>query len=189
MKTQAIKREILAEFYKTVCDNWKKTIADLILFDTKETIQVSNQLIEKAYKEADSTQKKLLKQHFNLAFLNLPEICDTLEAVYKKLKVNRNDVIPYPSPTNKRQRHLNASVDIEHISKMFNNGKDIKHNGKQTLYTPYFRRDSGRWVVYYYYYWFDDAVTGSGNYYLKPDNAIKAGELFEDIYNDYLPEQ
>lgn len=64
-KTQTISRQGFKELYDIVCHGWRDTIVAIIDENKfSDTFEVSNDLILKAYKEADSAQKKVLNKYF-----------------------------------------------------------------------------------------------------------------------------
>lgn len=188
--TQTISRKALSEIYPTVCQNWKVRVADLVMSNPgSDKVEVPNNMIEEAYKAADQKQKSFMEKHFDLKFL-FPWQVNSIEEVYRRLKVKRSEVVPYSRPKNKRQRKLNAEVDIEHIALLLNGNTKLDwNNHNQYKYFPVFRKDgSGRWVVYACLSWYAGAGLGSGLYYESEEKAMFAAKTFESIYNDYLPE-
>lgn len=90
-KTQKIKRSDLKILYDKVCESWQREIEKLILWSDSNIIEVFNDLIIKAYKEADVDQKKLLEKYFDIEELFDYTKIKSLEDVYKLLKIKESD--------------------------------------------------------------------------------------------------
>jgi hypothetical protein len=109
--------------------------------------------------------------------------------VCREKNINEN-ILPYRNPQNKLQRQLNATVKINIISELFNEGIIMDFNNRnQYKYYPYFTKESSGWVVVgdsYGFCYF--SFLGSGFYYKDSKTALYCGNTFKDIYLDYLPE-
>lgn len=149
MKTQKIKRKDLLEIYNNVCDDWKEEITKLVLFQTTANIEVNNELIERAYNEADSSQKKLLEKFFKFKekvnLKNIKSFDDILKISNKKL----SEVLIFEKPKTEREVKLNAHSKLLLIEKVLNDNFKVDWlNHNQYKYYPYFK-NSGVGLVFY----------------------------------------
>lgn len=147
---QKIKRKDLLEIYNNVCDSWKEEITKLVLFQTTDEIEVSNDLIEKAFNKADVSQKKILKKYFELPENNLEKIKsfkDILKISGKKL----SEVVPFNKPKGENQVKINALAKIMLIEEVLNEGwKPDWKDPNQYKYYPYFIFNNTGLVFYDY---------------------------------------
>ena len=187
--TQTIKREHLRELYKISCNNWKEEIANLALLSSKDEIEVENGLINKAYDQADSSQRKVLDKYFKKISNNIQDKIKNLDDVYKHLGVDREDVIPYKKSKNKLQKAANAFVDINHISLALNEGWVANFKDpNQYKYYPWFERKSNGWFVIGTGVCFSRTFGGFGFFYKTREIALYAANTFLNVYVDCLPE-
>lgn len=154
-------------------------ISKLIQSPDKENSYIAACILRK---ENTKESKKLLQS------ISLEERLGTIEDVYEELGLDRTTLIPYVNPQNKLQRHLNAVVDINHISLLYNGKwKPDFNNRNQDKYYLWFEKTSGGWVVAYCGHDVDHAVVGSG-FYFKDNDILWIGTKFISIFKDYLPE-
>ncbi len=187
--SQKINRKNLHTLYESVknCSTWKNKI-DQILTEQKfnNEIEVEDSVINDAYSQADTNQKKLLKQYFTL-----PEsIIDTINGIddiYTILKIER--ILPYPKPSSKFERHLNACYDIPHITKAYNGNVILDFlNKSQRKYYIWWERTAGGWVLGGVSDCYYCSRLGFGSYFATEEAAKDAAKKFKDVFLDYLPE-
>lgn len=144
------------------------------------------------YKTASKDLKEILEESFGIDFFKPKKITDrikTLKNVYEYLGKKREDEVPYKNPKTKKQRSLNAFVDIQNLSEVLNEGTVLNFTDKnQYKYYPYFERKALGWVFDDYYYYYFGSYMGFGFYYKSSELAIYAGTQFLNVYKDYLPE-
>lgn len=63
MKTQQISIKDLKELYDVSCNDWQIIIKDLLIWNTKEVIDIDEKLILKAYSEANPSQILIKKNN------------------------------------------------------------------------------------------------------------------------------
>ena len=96
-KTQKIKRTDLAKIYPQVCNDWQKRIAETLIKQINSSmIEVSNDDVLQAYKEADSSKKELILKYFEIKeditpIEKIKTFDDILRISGKKLK----DILQY----------------------------------------------------------------------------------------------
>lgn len=199
MKTQTISRKELAKIYEIVCEGWQKVISKLVLFQSGEEIEVENELILKAYNEADSTQKEMIKKHFKVESNKIQDRLKTWEDIVKYLGISQGFLTGLielfcrfiGKRASKEELSTIAFWKIRKISEALNEGwkADFSKGNNQYKYYPYFIKDaSGGWVVGSSYSCSDFATMGSGFYFKSSELALYAGNQFLDIYKDYLPD-
>lgn len=181
---QKIKRKGLLEIYNNVCESWKEEITKLVLFQTTDEIEVSDDLIDKAFDEANNSQKEMLNKYFKCIendISNIKDFKDILKISDKKLK----DVLIYESPKNKQEVKINALCKIMLISEVLNNGWKIDwSNHNQYKYYPYFKNYGSGLVFDGYYYHGSYCVSGVA-FYKNSDLATFAGKTFLKEYNEF----
>lgn len=186
---QQITRKNVKALYDAVSAScgWRKKITTILSEQQfTDSINVTDELIQQAYSEADAKQKELLRQFFTLP----QSICDrinSIEDIYKILGIVRN--LPYPNPQNKFERHLNAAYDIPHITGAYNGNKVLDFsNTSQPKYYLYWVKRSGAWVLYDVGYNHYTTDLGFGCYFAERDHATDASDKFKQTWLDYLPE-
>lgn len=188
MSTQKITRENLQQLYNIACNDWQKRIEKILTeqrFNNEITVKESDVL--EAWNTADGDKRKVMKK-----YLTLPEsIFDKIqfiEDVYAHLGIERK--LPYPKPQNKLERYLNASCDIQHITKAYNGSTvlDFTNINQPKYYLWWKKTSSGAWVLHAVCCNFYHAGLGFGCYFATRDGAQDASVKFKDIFTDYLPE-
>lgn len=189
-KTQKIHRKYLQDIYKSVCNDWQKKIAELVLFQTGDTIEVDNTLISQAYQVATNAEhKKFLEKHFDVKSTRVQDRIKTWKDVAKEYEENYGKVSLPTNGRTKQEKSINAFYQIQIISMVLNEGWEPDFTSSEYKYYPYFDRKSHGWVFYSYYYVVDCiGRMGFGCYYKTSELAVYAGTQFLDIYKDYLPE-
>ena len=188
MKTQKITRKALGEIYLKVCESWQKRIANLVLFQEGKEIEIEEELIQKAYSEADDSQKKLLSKYFAIKSNKIQDRIKTWKDVLKELNKEESDILPYLKPKNKNQISQNAFAKIQAISEVLNEGTILDFKDRNTCkYYPWFERKTSGWSVFYSTGGYYSAGAGFGIYYKSSELALYAGNQFLDIYTEYLP--
>ena len=189
-KTQKIKRTDLAKIYPQVCNDWQKRIAETLIKQINSSmIEVSNDDVLQAYKEADSSKKELILKYFEIKeditpIEKIKTFDDILRISGKKLK----DILPYPKPKNKAQVSQNALAKIQLITEVYNEDTILDWNDhNQYKYIPWFKKVGSCWVVYDYFGFGFSADAGFGSYYKSSKLALDASKKFIDIYKDFLP--
>lgn len=187
-KVQTITRLGLQELYKIACNNWKQEIANLVLFQSGDKIEVEEDLIKKAFNEADQEKKILLQKYFTIKSDKITDRIETMDDVYRALGVSEDEIVPWKKPKNKKQRSQNAIARIQCISEVLNEGlvPDFK-NTNQKKYYNYFERTSSGWAVVVSYN-VCGAYVGFGFYFETDEKARFAYNNFKEIWSDYLPE-
>lgn len=187
MKTQQIKRKDLAKIYKEVCISWQKIIADLLVEQVdSDIIEVSNELITKAYNEADSDKKKLVNKYFDIIVVKkITDRINDLGDVFKLLSKNEDDFFIFKNPKSKFEKYINACALIPEIVRAYNEGEELDWNGPSSKYLPYFRKVGSYWVFHRCSDWGSGADGPAGHHYKNPTILNDACKKFEKIYSDY----
>lgn len=193
MKTQNIKRSNLKVIYDNVCENWQKIITDMLLWNTKDIIEIEEAIILKGYNQANPEQKVLLEKYFKI---NTPKDLTKILKTWEDVLNYANEKgytfsLPYLKSTKvKEEISLNALCKIHLLAKVFNEGwiADFK-DSNQYKYYPWFEKKCSGWV-------FDGSnsrsVGSSGwgalSYFKNKDivNYICNNKEFVNIYNEYL---
>lgn len=183
---QTIKKAKLIEISKDICDSWRKEILNLVLEQDGSNIEVPNDLIKRAYNEANAKQKKFIEDHFEIINSNFkkikdyPDVCDALGID----ELNENDFKFLPKEQRKKQLALHK---LQNIETLLNDGwvKDWK-NQSQYKYYPYFAVSSDGGLVFdscgSYSSCFGDAV----GLFKDKETAEFVGKTFKDIYKDLM---
>jgi len=185
---QQITRANLKTIYDVVCQGWQKKITDALNSQPfVNEISVADDVLETAYAQADPDQKKLLRKFFTFAESVFEKI-QSIEDVYKLLGIERK--LPFPNPSNKLERYLNACYDIPHITKAYNGNVVLDwNNSNQNKYFLYWKKNSsGAWVLHAVYCYCYSADLGFGCYFANRDAASDAASKFKTIFTDHLPE-
>lgn len=189
MKNQTIKREHLAEIYDVVCQDWKNEITKLVLFQSGNEISVEEEMLQKAYSQADVTQKALLEKYFNI---NTPKkLMDKIKNFDDILNIagkTLEEVIPYKNPKTKTQKSINAYAKLQLVQDVLNEGFvfDFK-NSNQYKYFPYFKHEAqGGWVCYDYGNYGCYSSCAEAAYFKTSELAMFAGKTFLNEYKEFL---
>lgn len=188
MKNQTIKREHLAEIYDVVCQDWKNEITKLVLFQSGNEISVEEEMLQKAYNQANAEQKSLLEKYFKIdtsekLMDRVKNFDDILNIAGKTLE----EVIPYKNPKTKTQKSINAYAKLQLVQDVLNKGFvfDFK-NANQYKYFPYFKYEAqGGWVFCSYSYYYCNSIAGAA-YFKTSELATFAGETFINEYKEFL---
>lgn len=183
--TQKIKREDLLILYNNVCTSWKEEITKLVLFQTTNDIEVEEDLITRAYKEADSEQKLMISKYFkiknNIDLKNIKSFDDIL----KLANINKKDCLIFKNPSNKNEIKINAYNKLLIISNVLNEGWEADFiNHSQYKYYPYFTVGDGEWVYADFCYY--SVYSTMAVFYKSSDIAKFAGTIFSKEYNEFL---
>jgi len=110
---------------------------------------------------------------------------NTLEDVYKYLKIKEEDVVIFKNPKNAFEKYINACSIIPKIVECYNNGwKPNWSDFREYKYTPYKFFPEGGWSVGYGGW--NAIVVCSGGFYYKSEVLSKeAYNKFSSIYEDY----
>lgn len=160
MKTQNISRKNLQIIFKTsgICEKWQKEITNLALFQEGKEIEVEEELIQKAYSEANSEQKGLLNKYFKIENEELFSIT-TYKEVCKRLKIKEltiKDFVQFEEDALK----MFCFHRIKNLERLFNGTWKANWKDKsQYKYYPYFEVNSsgglGFYGSYYHSYYFN----------------------------------
>src|SRR6185436_19367330 len=111
MSVQKINKKGLQELYKNVCPDWQKTISELVLFQEGKEIEVEEELIQKAYNEANSEQKKLLNKFFKVKSDKIWEEINTWDKILEKIGLEESVFIPFSGKKlTKEEKSINAQA-------------------------------------------------------------------------------
>jgi hypothetical protein len=139
---QKIKRKDLKQIYNIVCDSWKEKIKDALLWKDGDSIEVEDNIIEKGYNEADTSQKKVISKYFKIINNEITGFDDILRLSGTTL----TKFLKYKNPENPEQVKANAFDKIQLIKKVLNKGwEEDWENSSQYKYFPYFQLGSGGW--------------------------------------------
>jgi hypothetical protein len=186
---QEISRKDLAAIYKSeICKGWKEKVAEVLIeqVDSK-TIEVSNELINSAYKEANDGQKKLISKYFDIVIpKKITDRIQTLDDIYKLNNVD-DSILPFKKANNDYQRYLNACALIPLIVKAYNEGKELDWPNNSSKYLPYYKYVSGQgWVYDYCYGWDSCSYGSSSHHYNNLDNLYDGTKKFNQVYVDFF---
>ena len=138
MKNQTIKRSDLKIIYNNVCQDWQNTIKDLLLWQEGSSIEISEELIQKGYNQADSEQKKLIEKYFKISTpKSIIDKIKTFDDVLETANLTLNEVIPWKNAKTKRQKFQNAVAKIQLIAEVLNEGWEAKFGIGQNNYYPW----------------------------------------------------
>ena len=186
---QTISKSNLNKLYKIACNDWKVTIADLVMNSSSDCIEVEESLIKKAYNAADDKQKQLISKFFKVEVYKsiidrVKDFSDILRISGKKL----SDIHPWKNPKNKAQESQNALAEIQLITEVYNEEELDWTNSNQRKYYPYFYKDKKTGWRFVGWLGDDGGGLAFGMYFDSSEKAIDAGKKFIDIYKRYLPE-
>lgn len=180
---QIIKKSGLKDIYGKVCPDWQKIIAELVLFQEGDEIEVENSLIERAYEQANEEQKKLINKYFKLENQDKLSVT-TYKEVCKRLKIKELSIKDFAQFGEDALKQL-AFHQIKNLERFFNGDwiADWK-NQSQYKYYPYFTLNSSGGLVFlgsdcvYFYF------LGRVGYYKDPKTSDHVGKNFKDIYEN-----
>jgi len=185
MKTHKIKKSDLRDIYSKVCQSWQKTILELILFQDTKEIEVENELVLKAYNEADSEQKKLIEKYFKIESNDLFSVT-TYKEVCKRLGIKELTIKDFKEFGESSLKQF-AFHRIKNLEKFFNG--DWKMDWKdqsQYKYYPYFNITSFGGLVFYVSRYCCDVFYGTVGFYKNSKTSDHVGKNFKDIYEDLM---
>lgn len=188
MNTQIISRRDLNTIYNSnICSGWKQKI-DSILSEQKfeDEIKAPDNLIQQAFSEANSEQRKMLNKYFRAPKCITDKI-KSFSDVLDIARVSMEDVTPYKNPANKRQKTINAFAKLKLIEEVLNEGwiPDWK-NDSEYKYYPYFQFKARAGCVFGSYYVHDCDSDGVPAYFKNSKLATFVGEVFINIYVEYI---
>ena len=141
--TQKIKKSDLKIIYNEICQGWKSTLNQYLLWSEGKYVELPNDLIEKGYNEANSKQKELIKKYFKINIFNLNSI-KSFDDILKISGKTLEDILIYKSPKTAKEVRLNALSKIELIKEVVNQGwVEDWNNNNEYKYYPWFDFDSG----------------------------------------------
>jgi len=184
--TQTVKRKDLLEIYNNVCQSWKEEITKLVLFQTTDDIEVGDEIIKRAYSEADSTQKKMLNKYFKIKEeINLKNI-KSFDDILKLVNLKEENILIFKNPSNKNEVKINAYNKLLLIVTVLNEGWEPDFsNHNQNKYYPYFKASSGE-LVFSGYHYCSSYCLGEAVFYKDSNLAKLAGTvLLKSIMNFY----
>lgn len=186
--TQTIKRKDLQDIYSKVCGDWQKEITQLVLFQSGDNIEVSDELITKAFSQADSGQKTLMKKYFKIK--DGSEAFDKIKdykSFCKYFGIKELTIKDFEQFGDQAKKMF-AFHKIKNFETYFNDGwKPDWSNSNEYKWYPYFefKKGSGGWCFYgsdvriYISY----AVAA---FYKDQKIADFIGKTFLDIYSDFM---
>lgn len=162
---------------------------------TTKNIKLDEVTAKKLYKTASPELKVILEENFTKQVL-LSDVRDriqTLDDIFEELGVTRDEILPWKTPKNKKQKSQNAYALIQAITEAYNEGPADKvldwTNRNQAKYYLWFEEEAhGVWVLGDVGVRYDAAYLGAGSYFSKCENAEDAHEKFGSVWIDYLPE-
>ena len=190
MKTQKINRKDLFTLYGKVCNGWQEKIAQLLVEQQiNDSIEVNEELINKAYSEADNSQKKLLEKYFKINSKDIFEEIDGWNDILRLSGKSESDIIPWKYPKTKEKKSQNALAKIQLIAEVYNQGVVLDwNNADQYKYYPWWKKENGGWVFGSWDYRDYAACIPAGCYFKDSKSVEDVVKKFKDIYLDYLPE-
>lgn len=182
--TQIIKKADLKVLYKEVCPDWQKVIAELILFQDGNSIEVENEVIERAYSQANNDQKKLLNKYFKLESEDLFSVT-TYKEVCNRLKIKELTIKDFTS-FGEDALQMFTFHRIKNLERFFNGSwKANWANKSQSKWYPYFTVNNSSGALFFGGCYYDvDGFCGSVGYYKDEKTAKHIGTNFIDIYED-----
>lgn len=182
-KTQLIKKSDLKVIYDQICENWQKKLQEILLWSEGKEIEISEELIQQGYKEANNNQKKLIEKYFKIE--TSKDICQqitNISSVYRILGIKRN--LPYKIAKTKEEKCLNATYDLMNIAKVYNgNWTPDWKNSNQYKWTIYFSGVGSGLVCFYCYSY---CCYPSGAHFSKKEYAEDSKIKFKDIWLDFF---
>lgn len=180
--TQKISRENLKEIYKSDIGRLKDKVASILIDSCNNEIEISNETINQAYKEANSNQKKLIEKYFKIVKVQslFDRIDGTLESIYKILNIKESGFLPYQKENlTYEEERINNIARLQKVALVYNGSWQQKFDGNQRNYYSWFLCDSGAWVV------LSDSTFDCGSvlvYFETSEKALDAGNKFFWLY-------
>lgn len=147
--THKIKKSELKVIFDNVCQDWQKKLTNILLWAEGKDVEISDEILQQGYKEANADQKKLIEKYFKIE--KPQDICDKIQTWNDVLKINNlktyKDLIP--NAKTKEEKSINDFNKFLLICKAYNNGweADIKNTSQN---------------IYYIYRYFSDGVLSFG---------------------------
>jgi hypothetical protein len=187
MNTQKIKKSDLKIIYENVCEGWQKTLQDLILWSESSEIEISNDLIQKGYSEANDKQKKLIKKYFKLENLDVLSKIKDFKDILKLSNKTLKDILPYQKPTTENQVKINALAKIQLIEEIVNEGwtPNWSNSNEYKYYIWFEFKKSVGWVVYGSYDFCSDCY-GGVSFYKNKKVSDFVSKTFLKEYKEFL---
>lgn len=181
-----IKKSDLKLIFDSVCEGWQKKLTNILLWSEGKEVEISDELLQQGYKEANADQKKLIEKYFKIE--KPQDICEKIQTWADVLKINQiktyKDLIP--NAKSKEEKSINAFNKFLLVCKAYNGGweADIKNTSQNKYYIyRYFSGGVLCFVVYcgYYYAYFSLGLHLKEEKYAK--DIIKK---FPEILTDYF---
>jgi hypothetical protein len=189
MKTQEIKRSDLKAIYPKVCEGWQKIIMELVfLQDEGKNIQVDEELIKKAYSEADSDQRKLIEKYFTIISGKIQDRINTWQKVLDSSGLLETEIVPYKgSNLTREQKSINAQAKWFKIAEIWNEGWTPNwKNTNEYKYRPYKSFSGGSVGVHVDVAWSTGVLDAPSGLHFKSKELSEAFvKNFSDIIDDY----
>jgi len=182
---QKILKSNLKIIYNEICQDWKNTLNEYLLWSEGKYVELPKELIQKGYKEANDAQKLLIEKYFDIEkpknlLKDIKNFDDILKISGKTLK----DILIYPNPKTKKEIRLNAFNKIELIKEVLNGEwEEDWNNDNQYKYYPYFTALDG---FAFFDCYFGSYVFVSGvAFYKSKEIAEFAGKTFLKEYKEF----
>lgn len=185
MNTQKIKKSDLKVIYSSVCENWQKKLQEILLWSEGKEVEISEELIQQGYKEANNDQKKLIEKYFKIETpKSIIDKIKDINSVYEILGVKRN--LPYKNPKTKEEKCLNATYDLLNIAKAYNGDwvPDWKNSNEQKWYIYKYFSEGGFGLDVYFYC--NGCSYSSGLHLQKKEYCENIKVKFKNILEDYF---
>lgn len=185
-KTQKILASDLAKIYPNVCETWQKEIAKyLVKFVDEKYIIVEEELILKAYKQADNSQKSLLEKYFEIEYANKLFKFNTYSKVCEGLGEEELTEKLFSFLPKERRKKALAQAKVAQLEKFFN-GKWIADwkNQNQYKYYPYFTLNASGGLLFCSSHCHASYFYAEAGFYKDQETSDFVGKTFIDIYED-----
>lgn len=173
--TQKVPYEGLKAIYDVACDTWKQKIEKMtkVFSDTILTEAQVTEMFGAASQEQVKTLNLWLREPGDIDKALIQEKLDAL-------------TLPYRSKTlTKEQKSVNALVQMFIIAEVMNAGTELTWKDTSMYkYFPYKYYSDGSWSVDYHGHYFDASFC-SGVCFKSSKLALKAYEMFPQIYDDH----
>lgn len=173
---QKVPYEGMKAIYDIACDQWKPRIEKMtsVFKDTELTETQVNEMFEAATTEQTPILKKWLKEPGDIDKAFIQGRLDKLLLPYS----NTNKLTPH-------QKSINSLMQMFVIAEMMNGGTELTWNDRtKDKYVPYKYWSGSGWVVYCNFFQVG-AFCPSGVCFKTSKLAIKAYEMFPQIYDDF----
>jgi len=177
--TQKIKKSDLKIIYNQICQGWKSTLNEYLLWSEGKYVELPNDLIERGYNEANSKQKELIKKYFKINIFDLNSI-KSFDDILKISGKTLEDILIYKSPKTAKEVRLNALSKIELIKEVVNQGWVEDWNNNEYKYYPWFNVGSGGFRF--------DASYSYCSYFLSELAFYKTKEISDFVGKTFLKE-